>query len=126
MRKKESQITNFYDLNAWKEAHSLTLGIYKLTENFPKEEKYGIATQLRRAVSSIGANIAEGFARYHFKDKTKFYYQARGSAAEVQNFLLLAKDLEYIDIEHCKELGEQAHDVRRLINGMIRSIDEHK
>lgn len=118
-----NKINNFHDLDAWKKAHSLTLEIYKITKDFPKEEKYGITSQIRRAASSIGANIAEGFARYHFKDKIKFYYQARGSVAEVQNFLLLAKDLGLIEEKICKNLGEKANDVRRLINGLIKSIE---
>ncbi|MEK7067636.1 MAG: four helix bundle protein, partial [Patescibacteria group bacterium] len=83
-----SEIKNFYNLTVWKKAHELTLKIYKATRKFPKDELYGLVSQLRRAVSSIAANIAEGFERYYFKDKIRFYYQARGSAAEVQNFLL--------------------------------------
>ena len=114
-------IRNFYDLEAWKKGHLLALNIYKMTKNFPREEIYGITSQLRRAASSIAANIAEGFARYHFKDKTKFYYNARGSVAEVQNFLLLAKDLSYIDLKTCKEFGEKANEISKLINGLIRS-----
>jgi|SRR3989338_184002 len=119
-------IKNFYDLEAWKNGHALTLEIYKITKDFPKEEIYGIVSQLRRASSSITANIAEGFARYHFKDKVRFYYQSRGSVAEVQNFLLLAKDLKYIDLEVCKKLGEKANGAGRLINGLIRSIESQK
>jgi len=115
-------IKNFYDLDAWKVGHELVLEVYRITKTFPKEELYGIVSQLRRAASSITANIAEGFARYHFKDKARFYYQARGSVAEIQNFLLLAKDLGFIDLETCKVLGEKGNEVARLINGLIRSI----
>lgn len=115
------KINNFYDLNAWKSGHNLTLELYKITNNFPKEEIYGITSQLRRASSSITANIAEGFQRYYFKDKIRFYYQARGSTAEVQNFLILAKDLNFISMEICKKLGENVNQTRQLINGLIRS-----
>lgn len=118
------RINNFYDLNAWKYAHSLTRDIYELTKDFPKEEKYGLTSQIRRAASSVGSNIAEGFARYHFKEKKHFYYQARGSIAEVQNFLLLAKDLDFIKEKNCKELGEEANQVGKLINGLIKSIED--
>ena len=117
------EIKNFYDLEAWQESHKLALKIYNLTKNFPKKELFGIVSQLRRAVSSITANIAEGFARYHFKDKIRFYYQARGSVAEVQNFLILSKDLNYISMKNCQEIGEQTNAVARLINGLIRSIE---
>lgn len=119
-------IRSFYDLDAWKKGHLLALEIYKITKEFPKEELYGIVSQLRRAASSITANIAEGFARYHFKDKVRFYYNARGSVAEVQDFLLLAKDLKYINLENCKSLGEKANEVGKLINGLIKSIENQK
>jgi len=120
------KIQCFYDLNAWKLGHDLVLKVYKTTKDFPKEELYGIVSQLRRASSSITANIAEGFARYHFNDKIRFYYQARGSAAEVQNFLLLAKDLNYIDKSLCNDLFEIVKQTMQLINGLIRSIENQK
>jgi len=87
---------------------------------------FGITSQLRRASSSVTANMAEGFARYHYNDKIRFYYQARGSVAEVQNFLLLARDLKLIDKESCQQLGETSKDVEKLINGLIRSIEKQK
>ena len=116
-------INNFYDLDAWKKGHALVLEIYRITADFPREEVYGVTSQLRRAASSITANIAEGFARYHFKDKIKFYYNSRGSVAEVQNFLLLAKDIDYINLETCARLGEKANEVGKLINGLIKSTE---
>jgi len=119
----KSSINNFYDLDAWKKGHLLVLKIYEITSDFPRDELYGITSQLRRAASSITANIAEGFARYHFKDKVRFYYNSRGSVAEVQNFLLLAKDLKYIDLEICKKLGEKCNEIGKLINGLIKSIE---
>jgi len=121
----EKEVKNFYDLEVWKKGHSLVLDIYKITQRFPKEELYGIISQIRRAASSITANIAEGFERFHFKDKIRFYYQARGSIAEVQNFLLLAKDLNFINLEECKILGEKANEVRKLLNGLIRSLEKY-
>ncbi len=121
-----NKIQNFYDLNAWQEAHQLTLATYKITREFPKEELYGLISQLKRATSSITANIAEGFARYHFKDKIRFYYQSRGSVAEVQSFLILAKDLGYINSQIYQELTEQSHNVAQLINGLIRAIEKQK
>jgi len=120
------RIKNFYDLETWRVAHQFVLEIYKITKNFPKSELYGITSQMRRASSSITANIAEGFARYHFKDKTRFYYQARGSVAEMQNFLLLSKDLEFITLEQCKNLGEKTNEIAKLLNGLIRSTISQK
>ncbi len=119
-------IKNFYDLDAWQRGNSFVLRIYNITKSFPKEELFGLVGQLKRAASSITANIAEGFERYHFKDKARFYYQARGSVAEAQNFLLLARSLHYIKEEECNTLLKEADDLRKLINGLIRSIEKQK
>jgi four helix bundle protein len=116
-------ITTFFDLKAWQVAHALTLKIYEITKDFPQSERFGITSQLQRAASSITANIAEGFARYHYKDKARFYYQSRGSAAEVLNFLVLARDLNYVDTKMCATLMQQANEVGRLINGLIKSME---
>jgi four helix bundle protein len=116
-----SGINNFHDLKAWRKGHKLTLEIYKITASFPKEEQFGLTSQLRRAAASITANLAEGFERYHSKDRIRFYYHSKGSIGEVQNFLLLAKDLKYIDINKCRELGVQANEIRKLISGLIRA-----
>ncbi|NMB48056.1 four helix bundle protein [Candidatus Kuenenbacteria bacterium] len=118
-----SNIKNFYDLDAWQQGHALVLMVYRSTQDFPKDEIYGVTSQLRRATASITANIAEGFARYHFKDKIKFYYQARGSVAETQNFLFLVKDLGYISSEQFQIIGSKTKDVYQLINGLIRSTE---
>lgn len=120
------EIKNFHDLKAWQKGHQLVLEIYKICKDFPKEEQFGIISQLKRAVTSITANIAEGFARYHYKDKIRFYYQARGSVAEVQNFLLIAKDLNFIDLQIYQSLNEKCNTVRQLTNGLIRSINERQ
>jgi len=92
-----SKRLNFYDLAVWKEGHQLALDIYKITKDFPKEELFGITSQLRRSAISITANLAEGYERYFFKDKLKFYYYSRGSAAEVYSFLFIVRDLNYIN-----------------------------
>lgn len=118
------RITTFFDLKAWQEAHSLTLAVYKITKAFPSQEQFGIISQLRRAVSSIGANIAEGFGRFHYKDRGKFYYQARGSCAEVQNFLALSRDLTYISREEYQRLFQLSENVAQLINGLIRATEK--
>lgn len=83
---------HFYDLEIWKEANNLCIEIYKITKNFPKCEQFGITDQIRRATSSVGANIAEGFGKYHYKEKIRFYYNARGSVCEVQNFLFYLRN----------------------------------
>lgn len=120
------KINDFYELDAWKESHRLVVLVYKLVKMFPKEEKFGMIDQLRRASSSITANIAEGFGRYHFKDKIHFYYQSRGSVKEVENFLFLAKDLNYVDIKEIREIWDLCKKSEMLINGLIRVTEKQK
>lgn len=104
----------------------MVLDIYKCSQGFPKEELYGITNQIRRAVSSVTANIAEGFSRFHYKDKVNFYYQARGSLSEVYNFLILLKDLKYITVTDFDLFQTKVDTTRKLINGLIRSIDNQQ
>jgi len=119
-------ISDFYDLDVWKQGHKLVLMVYKILKTFPKEEKFGVCDQLRRASSSITANIAEGYGRYHFTDKIRFFIQARGSVKEVQNFILLSKDLQYITDSVAKDIWGQTKSVEKLINGLIKSTENHK
>ena len=122
----ERKIKNFFDLEVWKKAHQFVIQIYKITKDFPREEQFGLTSQLRRAVISISANIAEGFERYHFKDKIRFYYQARGSIGEAHNFLLLAKGLRFIKKEDYAKLEKWLEELRKLLNGVIRSTEKTK
>jgi len=119
-------IKNFYDLNAWKKAYEFVLEIYKTTKKFPREELYGITNQLRRASASIAANIAEGFSRYHYNDKIRFYHNARGSVSETQNFLFLARDLSFLKEKEFKDIFDLSEEVNKLINGLVRSIENQK
>lgn len=120
------EIKNFTDLDAWKVNHQLVLEVYKITKSFPKEERYGIVDQLRRAASSITANIAEGWGRFHYADRIKFYHQARGSSCETQNFLILSRDLKYLNEEEFKKLGTLALEGCKVINGLIRSVEKFR
>ena len=92
-----NNIDHFTKLIAWQKNHENILRIYKLTNFFPKQELFGLTSQIRRAASSVTANIAEGYGRYHSKDKKRFYFIARGSNTELQNHLILAYDLGYIE-----------------------------
>ena len=118
-----SIIKYFTDLDAWKKGHDLLLNVYKITRRFPKEEVYGLTSQIRRAAVSITSNIAEGFSRYHFKEKINFYYNARGSASEVQNLLVVARDVGFLKNAEQESLNTATEDVKRLINGLVRSVD---
>ncbi len=121
-----NKINNFYGLDAWKVSHSLVLETYKATETFPTKETYSLIDQMRRASSSITANIAEGFGRFYYKDKQRFYFQARGSVIELQNFFILGKDLGYIKSDDFENLFALSERSTMLINGLIRSIEKKK
>lgn len=123
MEENKPKISSFTSLFAWKEAHKLTLFIYKELQEFPDYEKFGLSDQLRRSVSSISANIAEGFGRHTQKDKIHFYYIANGSLTETQNHLLVARDLKYLSEKNFKEIAEQTIITSKLINGLIKSIN---
>lgn len=117
-----SLIKSFTDLIAWKEAHKLVLNLYKLTSTFPIRETYSLVDQMRRCTVSISSNIAEGFSRRGAKEKIQFYYMSLGSLTELQNQLLIAKDIGYLKDEDFKRLAEQTVLVSKLINGLIKSL----
>ena len=120
----EATIKSFTDLKVWQDSHNITVQVYKITNQFPTKEKYSLSSQICRASSSIGANIAEGFGRFHYKDKIRFFQNARGSAFELQNHFYLARDLGYIDSETVSNLSEKINEVIMEINGLIRSMAE--
>ena len=111
-------IKNHKDLLVWQKSMKLSKYVYKITKNFPKEEQYGLVSQLRRAVVSIPSNIAEGAARKSDKEFVQFLHVSLGSVAEVETQLLLAKDFNYVETINMGKLVE----VRRLILGLIKSI----
>ena len=114
------KIHSFTDLDAWKESHKLVLTVYKMTRSFPHEEVFGLTAQMRRCVVSITSNIAEGFSRRSYKQKTQFYAIALGSATELQNQLIVAKDVGYISKEMYRKVFEQTIIVHKIINGLIK------
>lgn len=116
------KIRSFTDLKVWQEAHHLALGIYKITKEFPNHERFSLSNQLQRAGVSISSNIAEGFSRGTPKGKVQFYYIALGSLTEVQNQLLIAKDLGYIAKEIFTETAKQTIATSKLINGLIKKL----
>ena len=91
-------IKSFSDLIVWKKGHVLFLEIYKISSFFPKEELYGLTSQIKRAIISVTSNIAEGFVRHSKKEKVQFYYVSLGSITEVQNHLIIARDLHFITL----------------------------
>ncbi len=116
-----TRIQKFTDLQAWQEAHKLTLLIYQITHKFPKEEIYGLCSQLRRAAVSTESCIAEGFSRYHYKDRLNFYYDARGPIAEIQSQSITSKDLKFIAKNDFENISNQVDKVSVILGGLIRS-----
>ena len=114
-------VSHFTDLIAWQKSHEFVKNVYKITADFPPEEKFGLTNQLRRAASSITANIAEGYGRYHMKDKARFYYMAKGSNTECQNHLILAHDLEYLSDNDFNSLKISVFEAYKVLCGLIRS-----
>jgi len=121
---KEGKINKFTDLNAWRESHRLTLAIYRITEIFPDKERFGLTIQIRRAAISITSNIAEGFSRETYKDKAYFYSIARGSLTELQNQLLLSRDVGYISEKEFNKLADQTIIAHKLISCLIKKTKE--
>ncbi len=116
------KISSFTDLEAWKIGHQLVLAVYQITQNLPNSEKYALIDQMRRCVVSITSNIAEGFSRQTNKEKLQFYHMAKGSLTELQNQLLIARDVSYISRKDFDILAQQTIQVSRLLTGLIKSI----
>lgn len=120
MSQESSTIKSFTDLKVWQNGHRLVLTIYKITQSFPKDEQFGLTNQIRRAVVSFTSNIAEGFSRNSYKEKVQFYAIALGSLTEVQNQLLIGKDLGYISKKEFATIVEETVILSRMINGLIK------
>lgn len=116
------KITKFTDLRVWQQGHKLVILIYDLTKTFPSEEKFSLTSQIRRAVVSITSNIAESFGRQSEKDRLHFYTMARGSLLELQNQILIARDINLMKNTDFTVLSEQTIIVHKLLNGLIRSM----
>jgi len=115
------EIRSFEDLDVWKIAKELVLKVYNETTKFPKEELFGITSQMKRAVLSVPANIAEGFGRYHYLDKAKFYLNSRGSLLELKSFVLIALELNFINGVKAEELIKNIDDLGVKLNNLIAS-----
>jgi len=117
-----TKIKTFKDLKTWQVAHQLVLDVYKLTKAFPREEMFGLVSQVRRAVVSVTSNIAEGFSRKGIKEKRQFLYMALGSLSEVESQVMVAFDLGYVKQVQYKNLDEKIQITGKLINGLLRSL----
>lgn len=117
----EQGVRSFEDLLAWQEARQLAKQVYLVTRKFPKDEQFALTSQMRRAATSVTANIAEGFSRQTTPDKVHFYSMALGSLTESQSFLYTALDVGYIEEDVRKSLYDQSVQSHKLLNGLIKS-----
>lgn len=118
-------INTFTKLIAWQKSHLIVLEIYKLTKSFPTEEKFGLTDQIRRASVSVTSNIAEGFGRKSSKDKSYFYTMSKGSLFEIQNQLIIAKDLNYIEEKDFDLINEKITESLKILSGLIKSAMDY-
>lgn len=116
----QESVKSFTDLNTWQQSHKLAVALFLICE--PMQKRDALRDQMERAVVSITSNIAEGFGRQSVPDKKHFYIMARGSAYELQNQLLLARDIRKISEEDFQKLAKLSLDSIRLLHGLIRSL----
>lgn len=119
---EKEKIRNFRDLLVWQKGHHLAVSIYRITKNFPKEEKFGLVDQIRRASVSITSNIAEGFGRGTLHDKIHFYTMATGSLFEVQNQLLISRDVGFLNDKECDSLFDDTIEINKMCSSLIKSL----
>lgn len=113
---------DFRELRVWTRAHELALSVYRATATFPQREMYGLATQMRRAGTSIPANIAEGNGRGTDREMARFLHIALGSATELEHYVLLSRDLKYFSRSLYEELAADVTDVKRMLTGFIQKL----
>ena len=113
---------NYKELKVWDRAHQLTLKVYEMSKKFPKEELYSLINQLRRCVSAIPANIAEGCGKNSQKDFVNFLNIALGSANEAEYFLLLSKDLDYLPGEEHLTLNDNINEIKAMLISLIHKV----
>lgn len=115
---------DFKDLKVWQKAHELTVSIYTVSRTFPREEIYGVTSQLRRAAVSIGANIAEGCGRRSDGEFVRFLQIARGSSSEVEYHLLLSRDLKFMPESGFETLQKKLSEVQRMLTSLVSAIEQ--
>lgn len=121
-----SSAKSYRELTVWQRSMRLTREIYGATRQWPKEETYGLTSQIRRAAISVPANIAEGQARLGTREFIQFLGMARGSLAEVETLLLLSNDLGYTTPDDAESLLSNCAEIGRLLNGLLRSLSANR
>jgi four helix bundle protein len=113
---------SYKQLIAWRKSMELVIEIYRVTRTFPQQETYGLVSQLRRAAVSVPSNIAEGQARYSRREFYRFLTMARGSLAEIETQITIARVLAYVSHETARSLLESTEELGRILNGLIASM----
>lgn len=114
---------DFRELKVWEKAHNLTLAVYKATASFPRDELYGLTSQIRRSCVSIAANIAEGCGRSGEAELGRFLQIALGSASELEYHLLLTRDLAFLDRKDYEHLASEVTEVKRMLTSFIQKLN---
>ena len=115
---------DFTEMPVWQSAFNLTLEIYKVTKEIPSDERFGLISDMRRAVNSIAHNIAEGFGHFEPKDKTRFYKIARGSTFELMSQPMVSHGLNYLNEDHKNTLLQDSKDIINNLNAMIKTLEQ--
>ena len=118
----EEKIRTYRDLNIWKAGIEIVKEIYKNTDKFPRQELYGLVSQMRRAAVSIPSNVADGFRRYHNKEYRQFLYISLGSCAELETQIIIARELDYLTVERETQLLEKLDHICRMISNLIKKL----
>ncbi len=113
---------SFENIIAWQKAHAFTLLVYKTTRHFPDFERFGLSSQFQRAAVSIAANIAEGYKKIGKADKLRFFNISQGSLEECRNYILLARDLEYLSVDELELLQASIEEVSKFLNSYCKAI----
>ena len=119
-------LKNYRELKVWQKSYRLCLDLYRITKEFPKEERYGLTSQIRRAAVSIPSNIAEGYGRKTTADYLRFLYIAYGSICELETQLLLSNDLNYVNKENLKALRDDTEEAERMLKALIKSLENKR
>ena len=117
---------DFRNLKVWERAHLLTLDVYRMTTSFPREERHGLTSQLRRCSASVGANIAEGCGKRGNNEFHRFLQIASGSASELDYHLLLSHDLGFLDETHYAKLSQDLVELRRMLTSLMQKVDAER
>lgn len=124
MNSDPQKIVTFTQLHVWQKGHEFVLLVYRLSSEFPKSEVFALTSQMRRATVSVTSNLAEGFSRRSLKEKIQFYSMSLGSLTELQNQLLIAKDLGYVEDALYQKSLSLSIEIHKMLNGLIKSLQE--